>query len=86
MSAYERPEKFITIIVDGSPHRVHKDVLAYEEVVTLAYPDFSQHPEISYSVKYKNGPHANQEGILSPGGSVHVKDGMIFHVVRTGQS
>lgn len=86
MSDHEKHEKFVTIVVDGTEHRVRKEVLTYAEVVTLAYPDFPQHPEITYSVKYKKGPHANHEGILSPGGSVHVKDGMVFHVIRTGQS
>ena len=51
--------------------------------MTLAYPDYPQHPEITYSVTYTKGHH---EGILPPGGSVEVKDGMEFRVNRTGQS
>ena len=86
MSDHEKHEKFVTIIVDGTEHRVPKEAITYEEVVTLAYPDFPEHPEITYSVKYRNGPHGNHEGILYPGGSVRVKDGMVFHVKRTGQS
>ena len=54
--------KTVTIIVDGTPHEVEKEKISYAEVVTLAYPDYPQHPEITYSVTYKRGPTANHEG------------------------
>lgn len=76
----------VTIVVDGSPHEVNKGTVTYAEVVTLAYADYPQHPEITYSVTYKKGPSPNPEGILSSGGHVVVKDGMVFNVSRTGQS
>ncbi len=78
--------KTVTIIVDGTPHEWPKDEISYAEVVTLEVPNFAQHPEITYSVKYTNGHGNKPEGILSPGGSVKVKDGMIFSVSETGQS
>jgi hypothetical protein len=84
--AEDKHEKTTTIIVDGTPRHVDKDPVTYAEVVTLAYPDYPQHPEINYSVKYKHGPSANPEGILAPGGSVAIKDGMVFHVKKTGES
>jgi Xaa-Pro aminopeptidase len=55
-------------------------------VVTLEVPNYAQHPEITYSVKYKRGHGNKPEGILSPGSSVKVKEGMIFSVSDTGQS
>lgn len=76
----------VTIFVDGSPHEVNKGTVTYAEVVTLAYADYPQHPEITYSVTYKKGPTPNPEGILSSGGHVVVKEGMVFNVSRTGQS
>ena len=77
----------VTIIVDGTPHQVpRREHITYAEVVTLAYPDYPQHPEITYSVTYTKGPVEKPEGILSPGGSVKVKEGMVFRVNRTGQS
>lgn len=76
----------VTIVVDGSPHGVNKGTSTYAEIVTLAYADYPQHPEITYSVTYKKGPPPNPEGILSVGGHVVVKDGMVFNVSRTGQS
>lgn len=79
-------KKTVTIIVNGTPHEWPKDEITYAEVVTLEVPDYSQHPEITYSVKYKNGRGDKPEGTLSPGASVKVKEGMIFSVSETGQS
>jgi hypothetical protein len=76
----------VTIIVEGTPHQWPKDEITYAEVVTLEVPDYAQHPEITYSVKYKKGHGNKPEGTLSLGGSVKVKDGMIFSVSETGQS
>lgn len=78
-------EKKVTIIIDGTPYEVEKDYITYVDLVTLADPDYPQHPETTYSVTYKRG-HGNNEGTLSPGGSVKVKEGMVFNVSRTGQS
>lgn len=79
-------QKPVTIIVNGTPHEWPKDEITYAEVVTLEVPDYAQHPEITYSVKYKNGHGHKPEGILAPGESVKAKDGMIFSVSETGQS
>ena len=76
----------VTIIVEATPHEWPKGEISYEEVVTLEVPDYPQHPEITYSVKYTRGQGNKPEGILSPGGSVKVKDGMVFSVSPTGQS
>jgi hypothetical protein len=83
----EEKEKTVAIIVDGTPHQVpKKEQITYVEVVTLAHPDYPQHPEITYSVTYTRGHGDKPEGILSPGSSVKVKEGMSFIVNRTGQS
>ncbi len=79
-------KKKVTIIVNASPFNVEKDDMSYNEVVTLAFPDFPKHPERTYSVTYERGQGNKRAGILSPGGSVKVKDGMIFYVKHTGQS
>jgi hypothetical protein len=84
--AEDKFEKFVTIIVDGTARKVDHDPVTYKEVVTLAYPDYPQHPEINYSVTYKNGPPANPEGILVSGGQVKIKEEMELRVKRTGQS
>jgi hypothetical protein len=80
-------DKTVTVVVDGTPYEVpKKDFISYSDIVTLAYPDFAQHPEITYSVTYTRGHSDKPEGILSPGESVRVKEGMSFRVNRTGQS
>jgi hypothetical protein len=80
-------DKTVTIVVDGTPHEVpKKETITYGEVVALAYPDYLQHPEITYSVTFTRGHGDRREGILPPGGSVKVKEGMSFSVNRTGQS
>jgi hypothetical protein len=82
----EHEKKLVTIIVEGSPHEWPKDEITYTEVVTLEVPDYPQHPEITYSVTYKRGQGNKPEGILVPGASVKVKEGMVFNVSETGQS
>ena len=83
----EQATKTVEIIVNGTQYEWPKnDDITYVQVVTLDVPDYAQHPEITYSVKYKNGHGDKPEGTLSPGGSVKVKDGMSFSVSPTGQS
>jgi len=80
-------QKTVTIYVESTPHEWPKNEdITYAQVVTLEFPDYPQHPEITYSVKYRNGQGNKPEGILTNGSSVKVKDGMIFNVSRTGQS
>ncbi len=79
-------KKAVTIIVNGTAHQEPKDEVTYTEIVTLAYPDFPSHPERTYSVTYERGQGEKPTGILSPGGSVKVKEGMIFYVKLAGQS
>ena len=80
-------EKSVTLIVNGEEHPWDKgDTISYTDVVTFAFPDSRNHPEITYSVKYTRGHGDKAEGILPPGGSVKVKDGMNFRVTETGQS
>ena len=87
MNKLENKKKLVTIVVNGTPHEVEKDEITYDEVVTLAFPDFPQHPERTYSVTYEKRSWRNKPtGILPPGGSVKVKDGMTFKVKHTGQS
>jgi hypothetical protein len=78
--------KTVTIIVNGTQHKWAKSEITYAEVVTIDVPDYAQHPEITYSVKYKKGHGHKPEGVLPPGGSVKVKEGMVFSVTSTGQS
>jgi hypothetical protein len=78
-------DKSVTIYVEATPHQWPKGEITYAEVVALEDPDYPQHPERVYSVTYERG-HGEKKGVLSPGGSVKVKDGMVFFVKDTGES
>lgn len=78
--------KTVTIIVEGTPHEWPEEYISYAQVVTLEVPDYPQHPEITYTVRYKDGPRGKPEGTLSQGGTVKVREGMTFSVSETGQS
>ena len=84
--ANDKPKENVTIVVEGTEHEWPKGDISYAEVVTLEVPDYAQHPEITYSVRYKRGHGTKPEGTLAPGASVKVKDGMVFNVSETGQS
>lgn len=80
-------EKTITIVVNGTPFDVPKrEMITYQEVAALAYPDFAQHPEMTYSITYTRGHNDRPEGILNKGDQIKVKKDMQFRVNRTGQS
>jgi hypothetical protein len=87
MSSGVQQKKAVTIIVEGQPHEWEKTEITYEQVVTLAHPDYPQHPDITYAVKYTRGQGNKPEGVLSKGGDpVKVKNEMVFSVSPTGQS
>jgi hypothetical protein len=81
----EHEKKLVTIIVEATSHQWPKEEITFLEVVTIEDPDFAQHQERVYSVTYE-GAHGNKIGMLSPGGAVKVKEGMVFHVKDTGES
>jgi hypothetical protein len=78
-------DKAVTIVVEAVEHQWPKGEITYAEVVTLEDPEYPQHPERVYSVTYERA-HGNKTGVLSPGGSVKVKEGMVFFVKDTGES
>lgn len=82
----EHEKKQVLIFVNGTPHEVEKGEITYTEVVTLAFPDFPQHPERTYAVTYEKGHDHKPVGSLPPGGKVEVKNEMRFHVKHTGES
>lgn len=75
----------VTIVVEAVEHQWPKGEITYAEVVTLEDPNYPQHPERVYSVTYERA-HGNKTGVLSPGSSVKVKEGMVFYVKDTGES
>ena len=79
-------KKIVTIYVETKLHEWPKDEITYAEVVALEYPDFAQHPDVTYTVTFTRGHGSKPEGPLAKGASVKVKDGMRFNVSDSGQS
>jgi hypothetical protein len=79
-------KKVVTIVVAGTAHEWPKEKITYAEVIRLEVPTYDVTLGVTYAVTYKRGQGNKPEGILPPGGSVHVKEGMIFNVSETGQS
>lgn len=74
------------IFVNGQKKTVTTKTVTYEEIVKLAFPNPITGPNIICTVGYEDGPHQNPSGSLMPGGTVKVKDGMIFDVTPTDKS
>ena len=79
-------KKEITIIVNGRKKEVTAKELSFDQVVALAFNPVPTGPNIMFTITYRHGPHQNPEGSLLEGGTVNIKDGMIFNVTQTDKS
>jgi hypothetical protein len=80
-------EKTVTIIVEGTPHQWPKDEkISFDQIVVWVFPAYSPSDGKAYTVTFERGEGEKPEGQLVKGSSVKVKDGMTFHVSRTGES
>ena len=80
------PPKTYTVYVNGQPKVVTTKTVTFSALVDLAFPTPPTGSNILYTISYEDGPSANLEGALQAGGSVKVKNGMIFNVTATDQS
>ena len=78
--------KDVTIVVNGTQKSVPKDELTFDEVVQLAFEIPPYGGNTLFSITYRRGAGNRPEGILAPGESVKVKEGMIFDVTATDKS
>jgi hypothetical protein len=79
-------DKLVTIAINSRKFEEQKGKISYDRVVELAYPDFAQFPDATYSIVYERGASGHAQGTLSKGGSVEIVEGMRFRVKRTGES
>lgn len=79
---HEHHEKKYNIIVNGQHKTVDSNVLSYDDVVRLAFPDPGNK---LHSVSFERAEKP-KEGELVAGQSVEIKDGTQFDVEPTGRS
>lgn len=79
--------KTVTVVVNGESKVVDKkEELTFDEVVDLAFNPRPVGQEIVYEITYWRGHGNKPEGHLVEGGTVKVKDGMVFNVHYTDKS
>lgn len=76
----------VSIIVNARRHTWAKKQISFGEVVDLAYPGQPLTDADTVTVRYTRGHDGHGAGTLTAGHSVHVKEGMVFDVVRTSRS
>lgn len=76
-------EKEFPIIVNTREKKWLDEQISYEQVVAIAYPSATNDSNIVYTVDYKKG---HEEGSLTAGQKVEVKNGMVFNVTSTNKS
>lgn len=79
-------DKDVTIIVNGRAKSVSEKEISFTEVVALAFDNVPSGPNIEFTVTYRRGHGDKPEGSLVDGGTVKVKEGMIFNVTATDKS
>jgi hypothetical protein len=80
-------EKDYTIIVNGTEHTVTYQIVTYDQVVAIEFPNRPNDPNITYAVTFEKAHSKPHEGKLAPGGQVEVrKHGTTFDVVEANRS
>ncbi len=69
---HEEPRE-AEIIVNGRKRTVPGDVVSFEELVKIAYPDGPTKPNVKYTITYRNAAQVPPVGELNVGGKVKVK-------------
>ena len=82
----EASKQGVTVVVNARPQRVTSKRLTFEQVVALAFPTSPGGVDLIHTVTYYRGHGDKPEGTLVTGGSVKVKEGMVFNVTATNRS
>ncbi len=85
-SVAHRPDKQVTIYLNGTPKTVKKERLTFEEIVALAFDNPPTGEGVQFTVQYSRVQSSNSKGNLVEGQSVQVKEGMEFDVTPTNRS
>jgi hypothetical protein len=75
-----------TIIVNGRERLVHDKELDFNAVAALGFETVPTGENVLVTITYRRGHGDKPEGNLLPGGTVKIKDGMVFVVTATDKS
>lgn len=81
-----KPKSIYTLIVNAQPKTWNKPTITYDEVVTVAFGNGTNHEMKAYTVAYSKGRDPKPKGILAEGDEVQVKNEMRFDVSATDKS
>lgn len=81
-----KEEKQVKIFVNAKPFEEPKGKISYDRVIELAYPDYENFPNATYSIVYERGSSGKPQGTLTKNGEVEIVKEMSFRVKRTGES
>lgn len=86
-SAHDQgPPIQFTIIVNGEKKVVTQKELSFDDLVRLAFGSLPPDDNVIFTITFRRGHGERPEGVLRPGQSVKVKEGMIFDVTATRRS
>lgn len=75
------------IIVNGTEQNVATEVVTFDEIVNIAFPNHPTDPSMVFSVTFEKAESKPHQGTLAAGGTVTVKHhGTIFDVTQTNRS
>lgn len=79
-------DRVFTIIVNTEDKEVTERQQSFDDLVLLAFNPLPTGPNVGFTITYRKGPRANHKGSVVEGGSVRIKEGMIFDVTPTDRS
>jgi len=74
------------VIVNGRSKPWNDDLIAFDQVIILAFGKMDQSMTRAYTVTYSRGAESKPDGIMIKGNEIRVKDKMIFNVTATDKS
>jgi len=86
MNEKKKPNKEITIIINGREKTVSGKLISSDELVELAFDNPPTGEFICFTITYRKGHGNKPDGNLAEGETVKVKKGMIFNVTATDKS
>lgn len=86
MKNENKPEKEISIIVNGREKTVVGKEISAAELIELAFDNPPTGEFICFTITYRKGHGNKPDGNLAEGESVKVKKDMIFNVTATDKS